>query len=95
MNDQKNSEFGENSAQTMSAERWEKIQAEGKWLWIFKRGAVWTTMILFFYGVGAMVYPAFFNFQTSQFLIISGMLIGFLINSILEWSKMEEVHQEN
>lgn len=95
MNKENNSGFGQNSAQTQSAERWEKIQAEGKWLWIFKRGALWTTMILFFYGLGALLYPAFFNFQPSQFLILSGMFVGFLVNSMLEWSKMEELKQEN
>lgn len=90
-----NPEIGESSSQFTSAARWEKIQADGKWLWIFKRGAIWTTMILCFYGLGALLYPAFFNFQPSQFLILSGMFVGFLVNSMLEWAKMEEIHQEN
>lgn len=93
MNKIENSEFGDNSAQ--NAANWQKIQADGKWLWIFKRGALWTTIILLFYGLGALLVPAFFNFQPSQFLILSGMFIGFLINSMLEWSKMEENQQQN
>ena len=83
------------SNEVMTAARWEKIQADGKWFWIFKRGAIWATMILFFYGAGALLVPTFFNFQPGQFLILSGMFAGFLVSSISEWSKMEKSYREN
>lgn len=73
----------------------EKIQADGKWLWIFKRGAIWTTICLFIYGLGAMLYPSQFNFQISQFYILFGMFGAFLFSSIIEWSKMEELNRKN
>jgi hypothetical protein len=92
-----NSELEEtySERQIAALARWEKIQADGKWLWIFKRGAVWATTVLFIYGLGALVYPAFFNFQISQFYILFGMLGGFIATSIMEWSKMEEMSREN
>lgn len=81
--------------QVAALARFEKIQADGKWLWIFKRGAIWVTMSLFLYGFGAILYPSQFNFQISQFYILFGMFGAFIFSSIMEWSKMEEIHQKN
>jgi hypothetical protein len=91
-----NSLFGAKSASenVVTAQRLEKLQADGKWLWIFKRGASWITLICLFYGVGAFFVPSFFNFQPAQFLILSGMFVGFLVNSIFEWSKLEQSFQQ-
>ena len=92
----KDSGFGENynQRQMNSIARWEKLQADGKWLWIFKRGATWLALMLFIYGTGAWLVPTEFNFQTTQFYILLGMFAAFLINSILEWSKMERTYQK-
>jgi hypothetical protein len=74
--------------------RWEKLRAEGKWFWIFKRGAVWLTLVLLLYGLGALFFPTLFNFQKIQLYILLGMFGGFMISSILEWSKMETAYQQ-
>lgn len=91
-----NSEFVETYSQRQMATiaHWKKLRAEGKWLWIFKRGATWLATMLFIYGLGALLYPAVFNFQSTQFYILFGMLGGFIISSIMEWSKMETAFQQ-
>ena len=90
-----NSELEEtySERQIAAMARWEKLQADGKWLWIFKRGSLWATMILFLYGLGALLYPSIFNFQITQFYILFGMFGAFIFNSIMEWSKMETLYQ--
>lgn len=91
-----NDEFEDTYSQNQlnSLANWEKIQADGKWLWIFKRGAIWATMILGFYGLGAIAYPTLFNFQPTQFYILFGMFGAFIFNSMIEWSKMENLSQK-
>lgn len=96
MKKQNTSEFEDTYSQSQlnSLANWEKVQAEGKWLWIFKRGAVWATMILCFYGLGAIAFPSLFNFQITQFYILFGMFGAFIFSSIIEWSKMENLSQQ-
>jgi hypothetical protein len=87
----KSSDLGETYSQSQitALARWEKIHSEGKWFWIFKRGAAWLASVLFLYGLGAMLYPTLFSFQKTQFYILFGMMGGFIASSIMEWSKME------
>lgn len=91
-----NSEFGDTYSQRQisALSQWEKVHADGKFLWLFKRSAVWASICLFLYGVGALLYPSFFNFQMSQFYILFGMFGAFLYSSNSEWIKMEAKYQE-
>jgi hypothetical protein len=91
----KNSDFGDNYSQRQNTPitRREKLQAEGKWLWIFKRGAIWLTALLFIYGMGAWLFPTQFDFQITQFYMLMGMFAAFMISSIQDWSKMERTFQ--
>jgi hypothetical protein len=88
--------FGAKSAPkaAVAAARREKLQADGKWFWLFKRGAVWLSIILVSYGLGGIFLPETFDFQSNQLLILSGMFGAFLVNSVFEWSKMEKSYQE-
>jgi hypothetical protein len=92
----KNSGFGDDYTQRQmtAVARWEKVQADGKWLWLFKRGAIWLTLLLFIYGLGAWLVPSEFNFQITQFYMLVGMFGAFMVNSIIEWSKMEKAYQK-
>ena len=71
------SEFGDTYSQRqMVIARWEKLSAEGKWFWIFKRGAAWLASMLFLYGSGLLLFPNILHFEPFQFYILLGMFGG-------------------
>ncbi len=89
------SEFGDTYSQRqMIIAHWEKLRAEGKWFWIFKRGAAWLASMLFLYGSGLLLFPNILHFEPFQFYILLGMFGGFMVSSLFEWTKMEAEYLE-
>lgn len=73
--------------------RWEKDRAEGKWFWIFKRTASWLVSILLMVAAGHFLGFEMNLFQTGELMIVGGMMGGFVVSSLFDWSKMEQQYQ--
>ena len=73
--------------------RWEKERNQGKWFWIFRRTCVWTlSIILLFAGINSFA-PDKMDFSSTHFVVVLFMLGGYVIDSMVDWSKMEKLYQ--
>lgn len=73
--------------------RWEKERNQGKWFWIFRRTCIWTlTIILLFAGIDFLA-PDKIDFSSAHFFVVVFMLGGYIIDSLVDWSKMEKLYQ--
>ena len=86
-------QMDEESSAILSEEkfaRWEQESANGKWFWIFKRTALWLTLMIVMFGAVEFYSPETLSFDSNQIFVALFMFVGFIVGNILEWSKMEK-----
>jgi hypothetical protein len=73
--------------------RWEKERSQGKWFWIFRRTSIWFVAVILMFGALSFYSPESINLEDGQFFVAVFMLGGYVIDSIMDWSKMEKLYQ--
>lgn len=77
----------------LKLQRWEKERDQGKWFWIFRRTSIWTLSIIVLFGVISYFAPDKIDFTSTHFVVVVFMLGGYVIDSLVDWSKMERLYQ--
>ena len=77
----------------LKLQRWEKERDQGKWFWIFRRTSVWTLSIILLFGFISYFAPDKIDFTGTHFVVVLFMLGGYVIDSLVDWSKMERLYQ--
>ncbi|HEX8288998.1 MAG TPA: hypothetical protein VF556_13430 [Pyrinomonadaceae bacterium] len=73
--------------------RWEKERNQGKWFWIFRRTCIWTLSLILLFAAINFFAPEKMDFSGTHFLVVLFMLGGYVIDSLVDWSKMEKLYQ--
>jgi hypothetical protein len=88
----------ENKGSALSAKqlkklaRWEKERAEGKWFWIFRRASIWFVSLILLFAFISFAAPEQIIFSANHFLVVAAMLVGYVVDSLIDWSKMEKLY---
>ena len=88
----------ENKASALSAKqlkklaRWKKERAEGKWFWIFRRASAWFVSLILLFALINYFAPDKISFGVNHFVVVISMLVGYVIDSLTDWSKMEKLY---
>lgn len=72
--------------------RWEKERAEGKWFWIFRRASLWFVSLILLFAFISFVAPEQIVFSANHFIVVASMLVGYVVDSLIDWSKMEKLY---
>lgn len=72
--------------------RWEKERAEGKWFWIFRRASVWFVSLILLFALISFAAPDKIVFSPNHFIVVVSMLVGYVVDSLIDWSKMEKLY---
>ncbi|MCU1288056.1 MAG: hypothetical protein JWN60_285 [Acidobacteria bacterium] len=73
--------------------RWEKERNQGKWFWVFRRTSIWTLSLILLFAAIDYFAPEQIDFSSTQFFVVIFMLGGYVIDSLVDWSKMEKLYQ--
>ena len=88
----------ENKGSALSAKqlsklaRWEKAKSDGKWFWIFRRTAIWFVSLILLFALISFFAPDKIVFSANHFVVVASMLAGYVIDSLIDWSKMEKLY---